>query len=173
MSGLMYTTLDYFFSFIFLTSFYFKVKNMLSFSYEIKSYKVVPPFLAVFSVGAIIILEFSLAIIYAFHIFSMYKEVITISLFMFFTVITYKKKQENGIETCNCFGRMSLLNKNPIYRNLFFIFLSVIQIFLMNPKINVNQSSYLLLLFGIMIVTYDIWDKLKKIKKMRISVWKL
>lgn len=168
--GVTFTLIDYFFSFIFFVSFYFKARNIFNFSYEIKSYNVVPPFLAQVSALAVVMLELLLAILYAFHVLNVYKEIVTICLFLFFTFITYRKKRDNGIESCNCFGKVSILNKNPILRNIFFIVLSLVQIFISNPQINIKQSLYLLLAFSIIIVIFDIWDVLKKIKNLRPSL---
>ncbi|WP_427181429.1 MauE/DoxX family redox-associated membrane protein [Paenibacillus sp. TC-CSREp1] len=162
--------IDYFFSFLFFVSFYFKARNMFNFSYEIKSYNVVPPSLAKLSAVAVVTLEFLLAIFYACHVLNGYKEAATIGLFLFFTIITYRKKREKGEESCNCFGKVHFLNKNPIVRNLFFIILSLIQIWLSNPERNINQSIYLLLGFSILILIFDISDHLHKLKKLRPEI---
>ncbi|MEK4439182.1 MauE/DoxX family redox-associated membrane protein [Paenibacillus sp. FSL K6-2862] len=165
--GVTSTVIDYFFSFIFLISFYFKARNMFNFSYEIRSYNVVPPSMAKLSAAAVVTLEFLLAIFYAFHVLHVYKEGITIGLFLFFTIVTYRKKREKGEESCNCFGKVRFLNKNPIVRNISFIVLSIIQLWLSNPQRDTSQSIYLLLAFSICIVIFDIWDNLNKLKKLR------
>lgn len=159
-----------FFSFIFFVSFYFKARNIFNFSYEIKSYNIVPSSLAQVAAVTVIILEFLLAILYAFHVLNPYKEVATICLFIFFTIITYRKKRESGIESCNCFGKVSFLNKNPILRNIFFIVLSLVQIIISNQQRDIRHSLYLLLAYSIFIVIFDIWDTLKKIKKLGPSL---
>lgn len=169
--NIIYQINNAFLELIFILSFYSKIKNVKSFSYDVLSYEVTPKRLVSVSVMIILLLEFFLFIAYAYNLFYPYKEFITLLVLLFFsTIVLIKRKKKGDTSSCSCFGNLSLLNKFPLIRNIL-----LIVYVLFHSIVNKSEHYYfiqgtILLLSGVLLVLiYEYISTTYLQKKLRRS----
>lgn len=90
----------------------------------------------------LIILEFSIAVLYTITNTKMVEYVVLV-LMIFFSFYIIIKRTFNNQYTCSCFGNISILNKYPLQRNIILISLILINIF-NNNSLEIIPAVYIL-----------------------------
>lgn len=161
------TCINIVFALIFFTSFYMKIVQFSNLKYVILSYELVKNNFLV-HMGSIVVVGIELLLVLSYMIQAdlVVREVFVIMLLLFFNIILYKKQLHSKDKTsCNCFGNVSFLNKNPITRNSIFIILILMKILVAMKWEYADFNQSLLIIWACaLVVVIDIVTKIKIIR---------
>ncbi|UHA75187.1 MauE/DoxX family redox-associated membrane protein [Paenibacillus sp. 481] len=153
-------------AFIFALSLFSKLSDYDSFFQEVESLEIIPHKLIALSVYSLLIFELFLVVSYVLDLFSVWRELFTITLLLFFIIILLRKTKTKNQTTCSCFGNDNFLNKYPIQRNLILILICILNMNIVSFQFQWSHSIFLFFSILLFLVLFDIWNTIKKIKVM-------
>lgn len=160
----------------FLAAFSKLGSSFADFRLSIASYRVLPRQLLTLAAGGVLAAEFALFLLYSFGLLHIWKDVFAVLLFAGFTLMLFRKRrlQESDATSCSCFGKIEVLNKYPVLRNIILMLLAGGRIALPD-RAPADMDAAVTALTGITIIAggtmlWELYSSLKRNKEISIDL---
>ncbi|RJE86265.1 hypothetical protein D3P07_19525 [Paenibacillus sp. 1011MAR3C5] len=146
------------------------------FRLSIAAYRVLPRQLLSLAAGSVLAAEFALCLLYGFGLLHVWKDLFAVLLFAGFTIMLFRKRrlQESDDTSCSCFGKIEVLNKYPVVRNVILMLLAGGRMALPD-RVPADMDAAVLSLTGLTIIVsgtmlWELYSSLKRSKEITIDL---
>lgn len=160
----------------FLAAFSKLGSSFADFRLSIASYRVLPRQVLTLAAGGVLAAEFALFLLYGFGFLHIWKDLFAVLLFAGFTLMLFRKRrlQESDDTSCSCFGKIEVLNKYPVLRNIILMLLAGGRIALPD-RAPADMDAAVIALTGITVVAggimlWELYSSLKRNKEISIDL---
>ncbi|MFF2889351.1 MauE/DoxX family redox-associated membrane protein [Paenibacillus sp. NPDC057967] len=160
----------------FLAAFSKLGSSFADFRLSITSYRVLPRSFLTPAAGIVLAAELGLVVLYGFGLLPIWRDLLAVLLFAGFTIMLFRKRrlQESEDTSCSCFGKIEVLNKYPVMRNVVLMLLAGGRLALPD-RATADLDAAVLALTGLTVIIsgtmlLELYSSLRRSKEIRIDL---